>query len=119
MSGPKAANRADLATALALLQPRLIANRLFADASFCSDFGIDQGQAVSLDGAPPVFKTALYESVRELLSDGRPRSLRAANGEELQLEVAGDSVAIFFAADDGTTAAVYSLILMLLLRTQI
>ena len=114
MSGPKAANRADLATALALLQPRLIANRLFADASFCSDFGIDQGQAVSLDGAPPVFKTALYESVRELLSDGRPRSLRAANGEELQLEVAGDSVAIFFAADDGTTAAVYSLILMLL-----
>lgn len=72
MSGPKAVSRTDLATSLALLQPMLIADRLFGDASFCLEFGIDRGQAISLGGGPPVFKTALYDSVRKLLSDDKP-----------------------------------------------
>ena len=73
-----------------------------------------RGQAISLGGGPPVFKAALYESVRELLSDQKPRSVKAANGEEMRLEVAGDFVAISFSADGGAAATAYSLNLMLL-----
>jgi hypothetical protein len=94
MSGRPMPNRADIARAAALLQPKLIADRLFADDSFLSEFGIDSGHAISFGGGPPILKKELYAVVRALFSEQRPQVLKAVTGDRLTLSVVAGTIAI-------------------------
>ena len=50
MSGPPKISGSDIARYFALLLPPLIADRLFDDASFRTEFGLDSRDAISFGG---------------------------------------------------------------------
>jgi hypothetical protein len=114
MSGRPMPNRADIARAAALLQPKLIADRLFADDSFLTEFGIDTGHAISFGGGPPIFKKELYAVVRALFSEERPQVLKAVTGDRLTLSVAAGTIAITREPANGDPAPAHVLNPMLL-----
>jgi hypothetical protein len=112
MSGPPKISRTDIARYFALLQPPLIANQLFDDASFCSEFGIASGHAISFGGGPAIRKATLYDGVRKMFAEERPQSLAAVTGDTITVTPNGDQVALSFSTDGGATTRVYSLNLM-------
>src|ERR1700730_4719433 len=114
MNGQPAPSRAELARSLALLQPKLIADRLFADSTFLTEFGVASGQAISFGGGPAILKKALYDGVRALFTDQQPQALAALTGEGLALSLAADAVAISFAPEGGDPITAHSLNLKLL-----
>jgi len=114
MSGQPTHSRADIARALALLQPKLIADRLFADSAFLTEFGIDSGHAISFGGGPPIPKKELYAGIRTLFSERQSQALTAVTGDHLTLRVATDAVAITRVPASGDPVTAHVLNAMLL-----
>jgi hypothetical protein len=114
MNSPPKISRTDIARYFTLLQPRLIANRLFDDASFRTEFGFTSGHAIAFGGGPPIFKSTLYDGVRKLFAEQKPQSLTAVTGDTITVSVGSDGIELSFSTDGGGTATVYSLNLMLL-----
>lgn len=107
-------SRADIARALALLQPKLIADRLFADSTFLGKFGIDSGYAISFGGGPPILKQELYARIRKLFSEQQSQTLTAVTGDHLSLSVASEAVAITRVPASGDPVTAHVLNAMLL-----
>jgi hypothetical protein len=114
MSGPPKISGTDIARYFALLQPPLIADRLFDDASFRTEFGLDSRDAISFGGGPAILKTVLYDGVRKMFAEQRPQSLVALTGTAITVTLNGDAIALSFPADGGVITTVYSLNLMFL-----
>jgi hypothetical protein len=114
MSGPPKISGADVARYFALLQPPLIANRLFDDASFRAEFGLDSRDLISFGGGPAISKATLYDGIRKMFAEQRPQSLAAATGDTLTVTFNGDDIALSFPADGGRTTTAHSLNLMFL-----
>jgi hypothetical protein len=114
MNGQLAPSRADFARAFALLQPKLIADRLFADPDFLAEFGVEAGEAISFGGGPAISKKALYESARMLFAQQQSQALTAIAGERLTLSLGADGIAVTLAPKEGDPITVDSLNLMLL-----
>ena len=114
MSGPSKISRTDVARYFALLQPPLIANRLFEDTSFRTEFGLASREAISFGGGPAISKATLYDGVRKMFAEQRPQSLAALTGDAITVTVNGDGIALSFAAEGGTTTTVDTINLMFL-----
>lgn len=114
MSSRQSINRADFARALAVLQPKLIADRLFESRSFRSEFGIDSDRAISFGGGPPAPKTGLYQTTRDMFNRQAAQTLTAVTGEQIRISPAAETVAISVLAGGEPTTTAHSLNLMLL-----
>lgn len=105
MSGPPNINRADVARYFVLLQPPLIAERLFNDASFRAEFGLPAREAISF-GGPAIAKVQLYDAVRRAFAEQRPQSFSASSGETINVALDEGSLALSFPATGGGTTTV-------------
>jgi len=114
MSGQPKISRIDVARYFALLQPPLIANRLFEDRSFRTEFGLDSRDAISFGDGPAILKATLYDGVRKMFAEQRPQSLSALTGEAITVTVNGDDIALSFPGEGGVMTTVHSLNLMFL-----
>jgi hypothetical protein len=114
MSGPSKISRTDVARYFALLQPPLIANRLFEDTSFRTEFGLASREAISFGGGPAILKATLYDGVRKMFAEQRPQSLPALTGDAITVTLNGDDIALSFPAEGGTTTSVHTINLMFL-----
>ena len=109
MSGPPKISPTDVARYFALVQPPLIANRLFEDTSFRTEFGLDSREAISFDGGPAILKATFYDGVRKMFAEQRPQFLAALTGDAITVTVIGDDIALSFQAEGGVTTTVHSL----------
>jgi hypothetical protein len=114
MSEQPKISRIDVARYFALLQPPLIANRLFEDTSFRTEFSLDSREAISFGGGPAILRSTLYAGVRKMFVEQRPQSLAALTGDAITVTVSGDDIGLSFPAEGGVTTTVHSLNLMLL-----
>jgi hypothetical protein len=114
MSSPPNISRTDIARYFALLQPRLIANRLFDDPSFRTEFGFSSGYATSYAGGPAILRPTLYDGVRKMFAEESPQSLTAVTGDTITVSLGNDDLEISFPTDNEGTTTVHSLNLMLL-----
>lgn len=114
MNGPAKITRTDIARYFALLQPPLITDRLFEDASFQTEFGVAARDAIAFGGGPAILKSALYAGVRRMFAEERPQALTALNGATITVSSNGDHVALSFVSDGGANTTVDSLNLMFL-----
>ena len=114
MNGLAKITRTDIARYFALLQPPLIADRLFEDASFQTEFGVAARDAIAFGGGPPILKSALYAGVRRMFAKERAQVLTALNGATITVSSNGDHVALSFVGDGGANTTVDSLNLMFL-----
>ncbi len=114
MSGPPKVSRTDIARYFALLQLRLIANRLFDDPSFRTEFGITSSHAISFGGSPAILKATLYDGVRKMFAEQRPQPLAAVTGDTITVTPGSDDIELSFPTDDGAMTTVHSVNLMLL-----
>ena len=101
MSGPPKISPTDVARYFALVQPPLIANRLFEDTSFRTEFGLDSREAISFDGGPAILKATFYDGVRKMFAEQRPQFLAALTGDAITVTVIGDDIALSFQAEGG------------------
>ena len=111
MNGPPNINRADIARYFVLLQPPLIAERLFDDASFRAEFGLPAREAISF-GGPAIAKAQLYDAVRRTFAEQRPQSFSASSGETINVVLDEGSLALSFPATGGGTTTVRPRFLM-------
>jgi hypothetical protein len=100
MSGPPNINRTDVARYFALLQPPLIAERLFKDASFRMEFGLPAREAISF-GGPAIAKGELYDAVRKAFAEQGPQSFLASGGETINVIVDGGDIVLSFPISGG------------------
>src|SRR6516165_1720497 len=105
-SSPKI-SRTDLARYFALLQPRLIANRLFDDPSFRTEFGFSSGYATSYAGGPAILRPTLYDGVRKMFAEESPQSLTAVTGDTITVSLGNDDLEISFPTDNEGTTTVH------------
>jgi hypothetical protein len=114
MGSVQSISRADFARTLALLQPKIIADRLFESRSFRSEFGIDSARAISFGGGPAVPKTGLYRATRDMFNRQAAQTLTAFTGEQIRISPAVETVAISVLEGGEPTTTAHSLNLMLL-----
>ena len=114
MTTPPNISRSQIARYFALLQPPLIADRLFNDTSFRTEFGLPLRDAISFGGGPAILKAVLYDGVRKMFAEERLQSLAALTGAVITVSHSGDYVALSFAADGEATTTIDSLNLLLL-----
>jgi hypothetical protein len=105
MSGPPNINRADIARYFALLQPPLIAKRLFDDASFRTGFGLPAREAISF-GGPAIAKAQLYDAVRRAFAEQSPECFVTSSGETINVVLDGGHITLSFPATGGATTTV-------------
>lgn len=105
MSGPPNISRTDVARYFALLQPPLIAERLFDDASFRTEFGLPAREAISF-GGPAIDKAQLYEAVRTAFAEQKPQSFVTLSGETINVVLDGGNITLSFPATGGATTTV-------------
>ena len=105
MSEPQNINRADIARYFALLQPPLIAEQLFNDASFRAEFGLPAREAISF-GGPAIAKAQLYDAVRRVFAEQRPQSFSASSGETINVVLDEGILTVSFPATGGATTTV-------------
>jgi hypothetical protein len=117
MSAPSNISRTDIARYFIFLQPPLIADRLFNDTSFRTEFGLPSRDAISFGGGPAILKATLYDGVRTMFAEKRPQSLVGVTGDAITVTHTTDHVALSFPADAGGTTTVHALNLMLLSPT--
>jgi hypothetical protein len=105
MSASRNINRADIARYFALLQPPSIAERLFNDRSFRTEFGLPTREAISF-GGPAIAKAELYDVVRKAFAEQRPQSFAASSGETITVALDEGDIAVSFPATGGPTTTV-------------
>ena len=105
MTGLPNINRADIARYFVLLQPPLIAERLFDDASFRAEFGLPAREAISF-GGPAIAKAQLYDAVRRTFAEQRAQSFPASSGETINVVLERGDITLSFAATGGATTTV-------------
>jgi hypothetical protein len=117
MTAPPHISRTDIARYFTFLQPPLIADRLFNDTSFRTEFGLPSRDAISFGGGPAILKATLYDGIRRMFAEQKSLCLVALTGDAITVATAGDYVALSFPADGGATKTIHSLNLMLLSPT--
>jgi hypothetical protein len=105
MSGPPDISRTDVARYFALLQPPLIAERLFSDEAFRTEFGLPSREAISF-GGPAIAKAQLYDAVRKAFAEQGPQSFLASSGETINVTLDGSNIALSFPAPGGGVTTV-------------
>jgi hypothetical protein len=117
MSAPSNISRTDIARYFIFLQPPLVADRLFNNTSFRTEFGLPSRDAISFGGGPAMLKATLYDGVRTMFAEQRPQSVVGITGDAITVSHSPDHVALSFPADGGGTTTVHVLNLMLLSPT--